>query len=812
MKIILTLLFSFIHFFINAQNCFWSARSGDSETDNGRSIATDQNGNIYITGFFASDTIIFGNTTLANQGSNSDLFVAKYNQTGQVIWAKSFGSLLEDEGRGITCDVNNNIYVTGYFRGDSISFGSTTLYNQILGYSEVFIAKLDQNGNVLWAKSAGQNNQDDNTNDIVVDASGLYITGRFHSSTISFDGITLLNDDSLAGDYDAFIAKYDLNGNAIWAKAVNGLNYNSANSITVNSSGVFISGSFTSDTLFFDQIQVPNFSNGNESFYIAKYNLNGTPLWAKASQGNDYAVGNGLATNGSDIFLTGEYRSVIRIDTDTLRSNGSYDAFLISFNTNGNVNWSKSFGGPQDEIGYGIAVGSNGMLNLTGILESDSVIFNSNNILYVSNSTNAPNSFFVQLNALGDAQWSTSNGGVNYSRDVAVDNLNNIYYTGYFNNSMGLLNQNISSSGLTDIYIAHPYQFSSIIDNVTNNNCYGASDGSISLSISGGMSPIEYTWSNGDTSAYVDSLIAGTYIYQITDTFGCSITDSITITQPQEDSLSICLVTVDSLSQHNVIVWDNSAFTNIDSFYVYREIATNNYQIIGVVPFDSLSMFVDTVRSQYFPNTGDPNVGTYRYKIGAHNVCGGTTELSPYHNTIYIFNNAGTFSWSQLYTIENAANPVANYVLMRDDSSIGNWNAIGSVSGTQQTITDPQYSLYQNIASWRVQTQWSINCSIPLFNSSVSNLYRSSSVNVDNLDALSIQMFPNPATQQVTINSNLGIKVVHVYNSTGSLLQSYLLEKNEKNLVIDVSNYPEGIYLLRIEGGNKFQSHKLIVK
>lgn len=797
---------------LNAQNCFWSDRSGNSESDNGRSIVTDQSGNVYITGFFASDTIIFGNTTLANKGSNSDLFVAKYNQTGQVIWARSFGSLLEDEGRGIACDANNNIYLTGYFRGDSISFGSTTLYNQILGYSEVFITKLDSNGTVLWAKSAGQNNQDDNTNDIITDATGIYITGRFHSSTISFDGITLQNHDSLAGDYDAFIAKYDFLGNAVWAKAINGLNYNSANSITVNTSGVFISGSFRSDTLFFDQLQIPNFSNGNESFYIAKYNLNGIPLWAKASQGNDYAVGNGLATNGSDIFLTGEYRSVIRIDTDTLRSSGSYDAFLISFNTNGNVNWAKSFGGSQDEVGYGIAVSSNGLLNLTGIFESDSVIFNSSNILYVSNSTNAPNSFFVQLNTIGDAQWSTCNGGVNYSRDVALDNLNNIYYTGYFNNSMSLSNQTISSSGLTDIFIAHPYQFSSIIDNVTNNNCYGASDGSISLSVSGGMNPIEYTWSNGDSSSYIDSLPAGTYVYQIADTFGCSITDSIIITQPQEDSLSICLVTVDSLSQHNVIVWDNSAFINIDSFYVYREIATNNYQIIGVVPFGSLSMFVDTVRSQYFPNTGDPNVGTYRYKIGAHNVCGGTTELSPYHNTIYIFNNAGTFSWSQLYTIENAANPVANYVLMRDDSSNGNWNAIGSVSGTQQTITDPQFSLFQNIASWRVQTQWSINCSIPLFNSSVSNLYRSSSVNVANLEALSSQLFPNPATQQVTINSNKNINSVQIYCSTGSLIKSFLLENNDKNLLIDISNYSKGIYLIRIESGNNFQSHRLIIK
>lgn len=524
-------------------------------------------------------------------------------------------------------------------------------------------------------------------------------------------------------------------------------------------------------------------------------------------------MGNGLASDGADVFLTGVYRSVIRIDSDTLfNSGGAYDAFLISFNSSGNVNWSKSFGGAQDEIGYGIAFGSNGMLNLTGIFESDSVVFNSSNILYVSNSTNAPNSFLVQLNNSGDAQWSTSNGGVNYSRDVAVDNSNNIYYTGYFNGSMSLLNQTLSNSGQSDIFIAHPYQFTSVIDNVTNNNCYGAADGTISLSILGGMSPIEYNWSNGDSSSYIDSLPAGTYVYQITDTFECSISDSITITQPQKDSLAICLVTVDSLSQHNVIVWDNSAFTDIDSFYIYREIATNDYQIIGVVPFDSLSMFVDTVRALYFPNTGDPNVGTYRYKIGAHNVCGGTTELSPYHNTIYIFNNAGTFSWSQLYTIENSSNPVANYVLVRDDSSNGNWNAIGSVSGTQQTITDPQYSTYQNTASWRVQTQWSINCSLPSYNSSFSNLYRSSSVNVENLSLPIISLSPNPASQQININSTGKIDEVSIYDSTGRLVETFNPKNKEAKAVIDISNYVKGLYLLKIGSGNNFQSKKLIIR
>lgn len=175
---------------------------------------------------------------------------------------------------------------------------------------------------------------------------------------------------------------------------------------------------------------------------------------------------------------------------------------------------------------------------------------------------------------------------------------------------------------------------------------------------------------------------------------------------------AICLVTVDSASKHNNIVWDKTGFSSaVDSFIIYREIITNSYQQVGAVHFDSLSIFEDTVTVKYFPNTGNPNAGTYRYKLAVRDTCGNISAMGPYHNTIFMTNNSGTFSWPQLYTIEGSSNPVSNYELWRDDLNTGTgWHVVNSVAGTQQLITDPNYSSYSATANWRIQTNWTLSC------------------------------------------------------------------------------------------------------
>jgi hypothetical protein len=331
-----------------------------------------------------------------------------------------------------------------------------------------------------------------------------------------------------------------------------------------------------------------------------------------------------------------------------------------------------------------------------------------------------------------------------------------------------------------------------------------------------------YLWSTGDTSRTIT--VRSTNYYSVTSTYinGCSVTDSSSISSLPPGDVPICMVTVDSLSQFNQVIWTKPYQPSIDSFVVYREITTDTYKRLGAVPYrGALSIFVDTVRTKYFPNTGDPNAGTYRYKLQILDTCGSYSDLSPFHNTIFISNNNGTFTWPRLYTIENGNNPVNSYVLMRDDSSSGHWHAINSVSGTQYTVTDPAYKFYNNIAKWRVETLWNIIC-IPTndkttstYSTSMSNKASKETTGLADLQFYDLfSLYPNPSTGIITLKvkrqDNPEYKV-KIFNCTGELM----LEKQTTSSIstFDLSDKAEGIYYLQAEiGGNSYSTKVVLNK
>src|SRR6266478_3524366 len=119
---------SIINCTAQSPNWLWAKSAGGTITDVGVGITTDAGGNVYAAGYFISSSIAFGTTTLANvQAGNSDIFLVKYDASGNVLWAKSAGSTGYDSGNGISTDSGGNVYVTGYFDGtSSITFGTTT--------------------------------------------------------------------------------------------------------------------------------------------------------------------------------------------------------------------------------------------------------------------------------------------------------------------------------------------------------------------------------------------------------------------------------------------------------------------------------------------------------------------------------------------------------------------------------------------------------------------------------------------------------------------------------------------------------------
>ena len=281
---------------------------------------------------------------------------------------------------------------------------------------------------------------------------------------------------------------------------------------------------------------------------------------------------------------------------------------------------------------------------------------------------------------------------------------------------------------------------------------------------------------------------------------------------------SICMVTVDSVSKNSVIMWDKTSYQHVDSFIVYREVGLNNYMPIGAVPYSSLSMCVDTVRTKYFPNTGNPNAGTYKYRLQIRDSCGELSPASLDHNTIFISNSNGTFSWPQLYLIGGSANPVSNYILMRDNNSNGNWIIVNSVAGSQQTVTDPQYATYQATASWRVETQWSISCNPSRFNSTAAN-FNSSLSNKFSLNPTgAIEyysnsvtcIYPNPADGEITVDGfGSGVSSLGIYDVFGKLVFYSALDRKPQTVNPKLAG---GMYFYKIINADEIISTgKLVI-
>jgi len=352
-------------------NVIWARGAGGISQDEGLGIASDASGNTYVTGFFQSSTISFGSTTLTNAGS-SDIFIVKYDPSGNVVWAKSAGGTNADYGSGIGVDASGNVYVTGYFYSSTITFGSTTLTSA--GSYDMFIVKYDANGNVVWAKRAGGSNID-MPYGIAVSASGnSYVTGYFASATITFGSTTLTN----AGSYDMFIAKYDASGNVVWARGAGGVATDVGFSIAVDASGnSFVTGYFNSPTLTFGSTTLTN--AGSVDMFVVKYDASGNVAWARNAGGayDEYAFGIAIDTSGNS-YVAGDFlSSTVAFGSILLTNAGSFDTFIVKYDAMGNVVWARSAGGSGTDDGYGIGVDASANCYVAGYFLNSTIPFGS---------------------------------------------------------------------------------------------------------------------------------------------------------------------------------------------------------------------------------------------------------------------------------------------------------------------------------------------------------------------------------------------------------------------------------------------------
>ena len=343
-----------------AGTCFgehlWSAAHGGDGQDLIEDVAVDSAGGVYITGYFY-DTVSFGGDVLTSVGQN-DIFVAKFEANGDHAWSKSFGDTGIDAAYGITVDGNDLVVVVGHFAG-TVSFGGTALDSA--GEGDVFLTKLDSDGNYVWSKRFGDEAADKG-NAVAVDPSNdILIVGHFFDQ-ITFEGAPLT---SAGANYDGFVAKLDSNGNPIWSTSFGDTSGDSANGVASDSQEAVVVSGFFAGTVNFGGAN--HVSGGSEDGFVAKWDTDGNPDWSVGfgAEGNQYAVD--VATDGSDsVVIAGFFSGAADLGGGDLVSAGSQDVLAAKFDKDGKHVWSKSYGDGAAQHAHGVAANGAGSVALVG--------------------------------------------------------------------------------------------------------------------------------------------------------------------------------------------------------------------------------------------------------------------------------------------------------------------------------------------------------------------------------------------------------------------------------------------------------------
>jgi Beta-propeller repeat len=236
----------------------WVQKAGGSSDDSGTSVTLDFLGNnISITGVFLG-TITFGvSNNLISAGLN-DIFIAQFNNGGNLQWTQKAGGTGNDLSRAIGVDNSGNTYITGSFTGTSI-FGGLMVASG--GFSDVFIAKTDNTGSFQWVRKAGGAENSESGSSLSIDLVGnVYITGNF-------DGIATFGNVTILGVFDIFVAKYNSSGIFQWVQKAGGTNLDSSNGIVANVNGdIFITGFFNEKATFGSTTLTTTITNSSDIF------------------------------------------------------------------------------------------------------------------------------------------------------------------------------------------------------------------------------------------------------------------------------------------------------------------------------------------------------------------------------------------------------------------------------------------------------------------------------------------------------------------------------------------------------------------
>lgn len=340
----------------------WARQFGDAlDIQTGTGVAAAPNGDVLVTGSFGGQMQMDG-VSLSASGTRS-VFVARLTSSGDVVWAKGFAGASLFDDQAVAVDANGNVLLVGGFFG-SIDFGGGPLASA--GNEDMYLAKLDANGNHLWSKRFGDGGpQPRYAVRVGADAAGNVLLATSYTGTVDLGGGPLA---ASGGGPDLLVAKLDANGNHLWSKRFGDAEaqFGEGWALAVTAAGdIVVGGDFDGKLDLGGGLLV---SGSIADAFLARFTGDGAHVWSKAFKAGTYALPRAVAVDkDGGVFFTGYFTGSLDLGGGTMQAPGvGKDVFLGKFTAAGAHVWSTRFGDTADQYAYGLAADATGNAYVAG--------------------------------------------------------------------------------------------------------------------------------------------------------------------------------------------------------------------------------------------------------------------------------------------------------------------------------------------------------------------------------------------------------------------------------------------------------------
>ena len=460
MKTSLTILLLFLLPY-SSYSQTWGKCTFGQFTNEAVDVETDASNNLYITGYVSGQTAFETNSVVQNALGNGDIYVAKYSSSGNLLWKKTFGGSFSDHAVDLAIGSDNNIVITGQFFG-TVAFDNFSV-TSVSSTKDIFLAKIDPNGNTLWAWSEG-GNLADNAYAVTVDhQNNVLLTGQFQgTATIGTNTYTSAIDPNTSqSSFDLFISKYDSNGNPLWS--INGTaDYDDRGlAVAVDSQdNIYFTGQF-SKTLQFNGQSYPNLSY-NIGF-LCKLNSSGQTIFFNQLRGGMTLPYDLELNNQQEVVVTGDFLGNLNYydNSGTHAITNSYDRkiFLLKTQSNGDFTWAYTLGSNSEISAKAISIDNSKNIYVTGYFKCDlSEIQDTATTTF--NSCGYKDIYLLKVNNDGTFNYIKQAGGKmdDEGLGIALYGSNTPYICGSFTKDLNIpFNTSFGTQTATGNYSLHSY-------------------------------------------------------------------------------------------------------------------------------------------------------------------------------------------------------------------------------------------------------------------------------------------------------------------------------------------------------------------